>query len=165
MQNPFRSEEDPIVLLPALNPDIAIIHAQYVGEDGTVRIKGLTFADIEEAKSADVVIVSCEEIVPTWFIRSDPDQNSLPHFLVDAIVRVPYGAHPTACPYFYDYDAKHFALYRRMAEDDELYGGYLEEWVYRLTSHEAYLDKVGGASLVKIRANPVIGYAPGLDRR
>ena len=53
-----------MVLLPALKPDVAIIHAQYVGEDGTVRIKGLTFADIEQAKSADIVIVTCEEIVP-----------------------------------------------------------------------------------------------------
>ncbi|HOL06637.1 MAG TPA: CoA-transferase, partial [Syntrophorhabdaceae bacterium] len=55
MQNPFSEEEDNVVLLPALNPDIALIHVQYVGEDGTVRIKGLTFADIEQAKSADVV--------------------------------------------------------------------------------------------------------------
>ncbi len=94
-QNPFNGEDDKVLLLPALNPDVAIMHAQYVGEDGTVRIKGLTFADMEQAKSADVVIVTCEEIVPRSFIRLDPDQNSLPPFFVDAIVKVPYGAHPT----------------------------------------------------------------------
>lgn len=79
-QNPFNGENDKVVLLPALNPDVAIMHAQYIGEDGTVRIKGLTFADIEQAKSADIVIVTCEEIVPRSFIRLDPDQNSLPPF-------------------------------------------------------------------------------------
>ncbi|OPY64796.1 MAG: Glutaconate CoA-transferase subunit A [Syntrophorhabdus sp. PtaU1.Bin050] len=164
-QNPFNDEEDRYVLLPALNPDVALIHAQYVGDDGTVRIKGLTFADIEEAKSADTVIVTCEEIVPRSFMRLDPDQNALPPFLVDAIVRVPYGAHPTSCYAFYDYDAGHLNLYRRVAEDDELFKEYLDEWVYGISSREAYLNKVGGATLVEIKANSVLGYTPGLDRK
>ncbi|MHB8110613.1 MAG: CoA transferase subunit A, partial [Syntrophorhabdaceae bacterium] len=86
IQNPFRNDEDTVVLLPALTPDVTILHAQYVGEDGTVRIKGLTFADIEQAKAADIVIITCEDIVPRSFIREDPDQNCLPPFLVDAIV-------------------------------------------------------------------------------
>lgn len=164
-QNPFNDKDDQYVLLPALNPDVTIIHAQYVGDDGTVRMKGLTFADIEEAKAADAVIVTCEEIVPRSFIRLDPDQNSLPSFFVNAIVKVPYGAHPTACYSFYDYDAAHLNLYKRVAQDDELFDQYLQEWVYGVSSHEAYLDKIGGAALVKIRANSVLGYTPGLDRK
>lgn len=163
--NPFNGDEDKVVLLPALNPDVALIHAQYVGEDGTVRIKGLTFADIEEAKSADIVIVTCEEIVPSSFIRLDPDQNSLPPFFVDAIVKVPYGAHPTACYAFYDYDPKHLNLYKKIAGDDGLFKKYLDEWVYGVTSHEEYLDKIGSDMLFKIKANPVLGYAVGLDRK
>jgi glutaconate CoA-transferase, subunit A len=164
-QNPFNDEKDEVVLLPALNPDVAVIHAQYVGEDGTVRIKGLTFADLEEAKSADALIVTCEEIVPRSFIRMDPDQNSLPGFMVDAIVKVPYGGHPTACYAFYDYDAKHLNLYKKVAEDDGQFKRYLEEWVYGVPSHDAYLEKVGVTALQGIRANPVLGYAPGLDRK
>lgn len=165
VQNPFNGREDNVVLLPSLNPDVALIHAQYVGEDGTVRVKGLTFADIEEAKSADVVIVTCEEIVPRSFIRLDPDQNSLPPFLIDAIVVVPYGAHPTACPYFYDYDASHLNVYKDVAKDDKLFSQYIDEWVYGVSSHEEYLKKVGGAALVRIKANTVLGYTPGLDRK
>jgi glutaconate CoA-transferase subunit A len=164
-QNPFNREEDKVVLLPALNPDVALIHAQQVGEDGTVRIRGLTFADLEEAKSADIVIVTCEEIVPTSFIRLDPDQNSLPPFLVDAVVRAPYGAHPTACPYFYDYDVTHLNLYREMAEDDRRFKRYLKEWVLDISGHEQYLKKLDGATLAGIRSNSVLGYTPGLDRR
>jgi glutaconate CoA-transferase subunit A len=165
LQNPFESEEDKVVLLPALNPDVAILHTQYVGEDGTVRMKGLTFADLEQAKSADVVIVTCEEIVPRSFIREDPDQNSLPGFMVDAIVKMPFGAHPTSCYGFYDYDPMHFNLYKKSALDDDLFRKYLDEWVYGVSSHDAYLEKVGVAGIQRIRANSVVGYAPGLDRK
>ncbi|HNQ63522.1 MAG TPA: CoA-transferase [Syntrophorhabdaceae bacterium] len=165
MQNPFNEKDDKVVLLPALTPDVSIIHAQYVGEDGTVRIKGLTFADIEQAKSADVVIVTCEEIVPRSFIRLDPDQNTLPPFFVDAIVKIPYGAHPTGCFLYYDYDPKHLNLYKKIAGDDELFKQYLDEWVYGVPNHDAYLDKVGRETLFKIKANPIVGYAQGLDRK
>jgi len=164
-QNPFNSEDDKVVLLPALNPDVAIMHAQYVGEDGTVRIKGLTFADIEQAKSADIVIVTCEEIVPRSFIRLDPDQNSLPPFFVDAIVKIPYGAHPTAVYTCYDYDPKHLNLYKKVADDDRTFKEYLDEWVYGVKSHEEYLEKIGSTTLLQIKANPVLGYAVGLDRK
>ena len=165
IQNPFNGKQDKVVLLPALNPDVALIHAQSVGEDGTVRIKGLTFADMEQAKSADSVIVTCEEIVSRSFIRTDPDQNSLPPFMVDAIVKLPYGAHPTACGYFYDYDPSYLNMYKRIAKDDRLFRKYLKEWVYGVSNHEEYLDKVGMRALRKIKANPAVGYAPGLDRR
>jgi glutaconate CoA-transferase subunit A len=164
-QNPFNGEDDKVVLLPALNPDVAIMHAQYVGEDGTVRIKGLTFADIEQAKSADIVIVTCEEIVPRSFIRLDPDQNSLPPFFVDAIVKIPYGAHPTAVYTCYDYDPKHLNLYKKVADDDRTFKEYLDEWVYGVKSHEEYLEKIGSTTLLQIKANPVLGYAVGLDRK
>lgn len=165
IQNPFNGGEDRYVLLPALNPDVTLIHVPYVGEDGTVRIKGLTFADLEQAKAADKVIVTCEQIVPKSFIRMDPDQNSLPAFFVDAIVEVPYGAHPTACYCFYDSDPKHLNLYKKVADDDAQWKDYLQEWVYGPSSHEEYLEKVGLANLLRIKANPILGYAPGLDRK
>lgn len=162
-ENPFNGA-DKIVLLPALNPDVAIVHAQYVGEDGTVRIKGLTFADLEQARAADRVIVTCEEIVPRSFIREDPDQNSLGAFLVDAVVEAPFGAHPTACHYYYDYDPRHLKLYKDAASDDNLFQRYLEEWVYCLPTLGDYLDKVGVTDLLRIKANSVVGYAKDLDR-
>ena len=165
LQNPFEEKDDPVVLLPALTPDVALIHAQQVGEDGTVRIRGLTFADIEQAKSADAVIVACEEIIPRADIRSDPDQNSLPPFLVDAVVPIPFGAHPTACPFFYDYDAAHLNQYRKMAEDDRRFDQYLADWVYGVKDHSEYLDRIGESRLAEIRADSVLGYRKGLERR
>ena len=165
IDDPFGHEDDEVVLLPALTPDVSVIHAQQVSTDGTVRIKGLTFADLEQCKAASAVIVTCEEIVPESYLRLDPDQNALPPFLVDAVVPVPYGAHPTACGYFYDYDPVHLNYFKQVAKDDERWQAYLEEWVYGIESWDAYLDKIGGAQLARIRANTVAGYAPGLDRR
>jgi glutaconate CoA-transferase subunit A len=165
MDNPFNPNREPVVLLPALTPDVALIHAQLVGEDGTVRIKGLTFLDIEQAKAASRVIVTCEEVVPSAFLRQDPDQNSLPPFLVDAVVPAPFGAHPTACHYYYDYDPRHLNMYRQVAGDDNDFRKYLKEWVYEVADQEAYLAKVGVSDLMRIKANSSLGYAPGLDRR
>lgn len=163
--NPFNPDPEPVVLLPALTPDVALVHAQYVGEDGTVRIKGLTFLDIEQAKAASRVIVTCEEVVPAGFLRQDPDQNSLPPFLVDAVVPAPFGAHPTACHFFYDYDPRHLNMYRQVAVDDDRFRRYLDEWVYGVADQEAYLAKVGAVDLMRVKANSYLGYAPGLDRR
>ncbi len=165
IDNPLDDGGGQVVILPPLNPDVALIHVQYAGDDGTCRIDGLTFADIEQAKAAKKVIVSCEEIVPRAFIRQNPDQNCLAPFLVDALVQAPFGAHPTACHKFYDYDPMHLNMFKKMAPDDDRFQTYLEEWVYPFDSQEAYLAKVGIRDLLKIRANPALGYAPGLDRR
>ncbi|MFC1893487.1 CoA-transferase [Chloroflexota bacterium] len=164
MDNPFSDEDDKVVLVPAINADVALIHAQYVGDRGTVRIEGLKFTDVEIAKCADKLIVTCEEIVPESYLRHNPDINCLPFFLVDAIVVVPYGAHPTSCFNFYDYDAQHLNMYRKMAEDDSSFREYLDGWVYGVSSHEEYLDRVGIKRLLEIKANPAFGFRPGLER-
>jgi len=112
-----------------------------------------------------VVIVTCEEIVPRSFIRLDPDQNTLPSFFVDAIVKVPYGAHPTACYGYYDYDPTHLHLYKKAAKHDDCFKKYLDEWVYSVPTHEEYMNRVGVAALLSIKANSVVGYAQALDRK
>ena len=165
MNNPFSDEDEKVVLVPAINADVALIHAQYVGEEGTVRIEGLKLTDVEIAKCADKLIVTCEEIVPESYLRQNPDINCLPFFLVDAIVVAPYGAHPTSCFNFYDYDAQHLNMYRKMAEDDGKFAEYLDEWVYGVSSHEEYLAKVGIGRLLQIKANPAFGFRPGLERK
>ncbi|MCB2226775.1 MAG: hypothetical protein KQH53_08870 [Desulfarculaceae bacterium] len=164
-QNPFAEEDDPVVMLPALTPDVCLLHAQYVGTGGTVRIKGLSFLDVEQARASDAVIVTCEEIVPEEHLREDPDQNTFPGFLVDAVIPAPMGAHPTACHQYYDYDPAHLKLYREYALDDDKFQRYLDEWVLCFDTQEEYLAKVGVADLERIKASRVLGYAPGLDRR
>jgi len=153
------------ILLPPLNPDVALLHVQYVGQEGTVRIKGLTFADVEQARSAHHVIVSCEKIVSEEFIRTDADQNCLAGFMIDAIVKAPFGAHPTACFGFYDYDPFHLKLYATAAASDETFTKYLNDWVYPIKTPDDYIGRFGEDHLSRITADPLLGYARGLDRK
>ncbi len=59
---------------------------------------------------------------------------------------MPYGAHPTACRYFYDYDPSFLNDYRRVARDDEAWAAWLDEWVYGLAGHDEYVEKIGAAA-------------------
>jgi glutaconate CoA-transferase subunit A len=163
--DPFaETDPEPVVLVPAINPDVTVIHAQQADTQGTVRIAGLTFADVEQARAARHVIVTCEELVEPEVLRAEPDRNQLPFFAVDAVVHVPYGAHPTACYGFYDYDAQHLNAYRALASDDAQFEAYLDEYVRGVGGHAEYLAKIGPESLERIRAVPPFGYAPGLAR-
>jgi glutaconate CoA-transferase subunit A len=165
IDNPFESKNSNVVALKPLNPDVTILHAQYAGEDGTIRIEGLSFADIEQAKAAKKVIISCEHVVPENTLRQIPTQKSIPNFLVDAIVHSPMGAHPTACYNFYDYDPVHLNMFKKIGQSDELFKKYLNEWVFPFDNQEDYLEKVGAKNIINIRANPAFGYSVGLIRK
>jgi glutaconate CoA-transferase subunit A len=163
--DPFAGKDQkPVVLVPAINPDVTILHVQQADYQGTARISGLTFADVEQARAAKHVIITCEELVEPGVLRVEPDRNQIPFFAVDAVVHVPFGAHPCACYGYYDYDAQHLNLYRKMALNDENFAAYLDEYVLAIDSHEKYLDKIGTEALDRIRAVAPFGYAPGLKR-
>jgi glutaconate CoA-transferase subunit A len=167
MDNPFGSwgNAPKLVLVPAINCDVTILHVQKADREGTVRMEGLTFSDIEQAKCAKHVIVTCEEIVTSDVLKANPDQNQIPSFCVDAVVHIPYGAYPTACYRYYDYDPAYLNAYRKNAENDMRYSTYLEEFIYDVTDHQALLNKIGTEQLNAIAADPRTGYAVGLDRR
>jgi glutaconate CoA-transferase subunit A len=165
MDCPFTGKR--VVLLPAVNPDVAVIHAQMVGDQGTVRLLGQSFADVFMAAAARRVIVTTEQVVPEDFIRRSPEQNGIPFFRVDAVVPVPYGAHPTACHGVYDYDPQHYAVYAEAArQGPEAFGAYLQEWVLAPPDHWAYLERIGGTEkLCALKADPALGYNPAVTRR
>jgi len=165
LNDPFAEDEpEPLVLVPAINPDVTVIHVQQADRQGTVRFAGLTFADVEQARAARHIIVTCEELVEPEALRAEPERNQLPFFVVDAVVQVPYGAHPTACYGFYDYDAQHLNTYRRLALDEGRFAAYLDEYVRGVQDHAEYLARIGVEALERIRAVPPFGYAPGLAR-
>jgi glutaconate CoA-transferase subunit A len=146
--------------VPAIQPDITLLHVQKADTEGTCRIEGLTFADVEQAKAARHVIISCEELVSREEIRKDSDHNQIPFFIVDAVVHLPIGAHPTACNGYYDYDDAHLLFYGKEAETDPGFQAYLEKFVLGVTSHEEYLKLIGENRLNAIKADPVLGYRP-----
>ncbi|RTZ91740.1 MAG: CoA transferase subunit A [Deltaproteobacteria bacterium] len=165
IENPFaRGEAENLIAVPALNPDVTMIHAHQADAEGTVRIKGLTFTDVEQVKASKHVIVSCEELVEPGFLREDPMQNQIPFFMVDAVVPMPYGAHPTACYGYYDYDPVHLKLYAEKARHEASLKEYLTTFVYGTRDHVEYLSQVGEEALARIKADPETGYTPGLDR-
>lgn len=167
IDNPFHgwAETGKLVLVPAIHPDVTIIHVQKADCYGTARIEGLPFVDVEQAKAARHVIVTCEEIVQTEELRDTPEFNRLPFLCVDAVVPVPMGAYPTACYRHYDYDPVYLSSYDRSAKDDKKYEEYLQKFVYGVPDHKALLAGLPCDQLARIAADPRTGYAKGLDRK
>jgi glutaconate CoA-transferase subunit A len=164
MECPFTGQK--LLLLPAINVDFCILHAQQVATDGTVRMYGQTYGDVQQALCARTVIVTCEEIVDSNELRSEPERNQIPFFRVDHIVQVPFGAHPYACYRYYDYDPEQLALYHQKAKTSDGFEEYLDEYVYGVGSHEEYLKRIGGSRrLQNLSADPTLGYKPDLRRR
>ncbi|MFV0438781.1 MAG: CoA transferase subunit A [Desulfopila sp.] len=167
IDNPFGgwAGASKVVLVPAINPDVTILHVQKADEYGTCRIEGLNFADIDQAKAARHVIVTCEELVGTEELRKKPEYNQIPFIHVSAVVHMPHGAYPTSCYNHYDYDPVCLKQLACFAKDDTLYQRYLEKFVHGVDSHQGLLDLVGGEQLEMIAADRTTGYATGLDRR
>jgi glutaconate CoA-transferase subunit A len=167
IDNPFGrwAQASQLVLVPAINPDVTIIHAQQADRAGTVRIAGLPFADVEQAKAAHRVIVTCEEIVDTAYLRRQPEANQLPFFCVDAVVPLPMGAYPTACYRYYDYDPVYLNRYREHASDDARHDDYLKRFIFGVPDHGAFLKLQSPDQLAAIKADAHTGYAKDLDRK
>lgn len=167
MENPFGewAETQKVVLVPAINPDVTLLHVQKADKAGTIRIEGLPFTDVEQARAARRVIVTCEEIVATEDLRVAPERNQLPFFCVDAVVPVPMGAYPTACFRYYDYDPAFLKAYRQWAEDEDPFQEYLQRAVFGVEDHAEFLSRQPAEDLARIKADPDTGYATGLDRK
>lgn len=142
---PYTGEE--LVLVPALRPDVAILHAQYGDARGNLHIEGPPVADILFAQASDKVIATVEKLVSTEKLAEMG--ATIPYFYVTALTEVPYGAHPTACYPFYAYDRRHTAEYHRMASEgvEGFRDGYLQPYVYGCASHAEYLEAIGGAEV------------------
>ncbi len=164
-KNPFAPDPgENVILLPAINPDVTIIHAQKADAQGNVRIEGLTFSDVEQAKSAKYLIVTAEEIVDTSTLRADPQFNQLPSFFVDALVEVPYGAHPTQCYNYYDMDMSFLYGLIDATKDNESLHEFLTSHVFGVHDHREYIQRLGNQVLEAIKADPGLGYRSGLNR-
>jgi len=94
VSDPFGGED--VLVVKAIRPDIAIVHALRADRHGNAQFDGTYGMDDELAKSAKVVIVTCEEIVPTDVIAENPHMTKIPAFLVDHVIEAPFGAHPTS---------------------------------------------------------------------
>jgi glutaconate CoA-transferase subunit A len=146
---PFTGEQ--LLLVPALNPDVAIIHVQRSDSYGNAQIDGLQFMDIDLALAANSVILTTERIISNDQIRRAPDQTKIPFFCVDAVVEVPYGSAPHECYGLYEPMMKHMDAYVTQVNADPVGGmcDYLERYFYAPKSWNDYLALIGMEELLE----------------
>ncbi len=156
--------EGQLIHVPAARPDVCIAHVQQVGEDGTVKVIGQRYSDAEAMKAAKTLIVVAEEVVPEHVIRQDPGANLLPHYLVDAIVEVPWGAHPTGCYGFYEVDGAFIRDFYNRTKTQEGFDEWAQEWIFGVKDFNEYLEKLGFNRLDILRANSATKYSNRVKR-
>ena len=148
---PFTGDE--LVLVPALQPDVTLIHAQYADLHGNLCIEGPPVADILFAKAAKKVLATVEQVLSHEELK---DRGiSIPYFYVTNITEVEFGAHPTSCYPLYAYDRQHTKTYYQIASKgaEKFRSEYLEPYIFSCSSHEQYLDALGGKkSLTRLQA-------------
>jgi acyl CoA:acetate/3-ketoacid CoA transferase alpha subunit len=142
----------PITIVPALNPDVAVIHVHQADVYGNARVFGTGTSDVESALASKKVIISAEQIIDTEEIRRNPGATSIPYYAVDAVVHSPYGSYPGTCPGYYGSDPEGvFEVFRAVMGDQV--PAYLEKWVRPFASFEAMLEaRVGQEKLQAMTA-------------
>jgi glutaconate CoA-transferase subunit A len=136
---------NPVTVVPALNPDIAIVHVQRADAEGNAQIWGIIGEQKEAAFAARKVILTAEEIVSEADIRSDPNRTLIPGVIVDAVCHVPYAAHPSYTQGYYDRDNEFYLQWDAISQDQASIPAYLDEWVFGLDDRHAYWEKLGEA--------------------
>lgn len=144
----YRTVTDPysgqdVVVVPALNPDVAIVHVQRADANGNAHIWGIIGEQKEAAFAADRVIITAEEIVSENEIRSDPNRTLIPGFIVDAVCHVPHCAHPSYTQGYYDRDNAFYLAWDKISADPETLKNWLDEWVYGVKDRTEYWKKLG----------------------
>jgi glutaconate CoA-transferase subunit A len=136
---PFTGQK--VNLVPALFPDVALLHVQRADRFGNCQIDGYAHMDADIARAATTVLVTAEEIVDDDEARRHPDRTAIPGLVVDAVVPAALGAFPGECYGLYETDFSHFDLYVGLINDRGMDGAreYLERFVYGPASHEQYL--------------------------
>jgi glutaconate CoA-transferase, subunit A len=153
---PYTGKE--IVTVPAANPDVCIVHVQRADREGNAQYWGALGSVAAAALASKRIIVSCEEIVEHDIIQSSPHLTIIPAFRVDALVEIPWGAHPTEVIGCYNRDAFMYSLFARACGREDTMGQWMDEWVYgpkdRASYINYYIQKFGSSLLDSIRAKP-----------
>ncbi|MGD2142271.1 MAG: CoA-transferase [Candidatus Bathyarchaeota archaeon] len=142
VEDPFTGK--PLCLLPACYPDFVFMHVHRCDIYGNAQIDGIIIEDSELARAAKRLIVTTEEIIDNEEIRDHPDKTSVPFYLVDAVVEVPYGSHPGNMPGLYYSDEEHMAEWLSLSRSNEGVEKYLDKYVHSVDDFPEYIELVGG---------------------
>ncbi|MBI3359503.1 MAG: CoA transferase subunit A [Chloroflexi bacterium] len=150
--DPYSGAE--LLSVPALNPDVAIVHAQRADANGNTQIWGIIGEQKEAAFAAKRVIVTAEEIVPESVIRSDPNRTIIPAFIVSAVCHVPHAAHPSYTQGYYDRDNAFYLEWDKISSDGEAVKHWLDEWVYGVKDRDEYWETLGAETHARLAVKP-----------
>jgi glutaconate CoA-transferase, subunit A len=139
---PFTGEK--LTALPALYPDVAAIHVHESDCYGNCRIRGTSVADLDIARAAKRLIITCERLIPNNDIRQEPTLTNIPFYCVDAVCEVPYGSYPGNMPYEYFSDEEHIKLWLDVERDQDRYQNFLDNFVFGVRDFHEYLQRCGG---------------------
>jgi glutaconate CoA-transferase subunit A len=160
LRDPYSGQE--VITVPALNPDVAIIHVQRADREGNAHLWGIIGEQKEVAFAARRVILTAEQIVDEDVIRSDPNRTLIPGFIVSAVCHVPYASHPSYAQGFYDRDNDFYLKWDKVSESIEAVKSYLDEWVYGVKDRQEYWQKLGREVhrrlAIKPRPSAVVNY-------
>jgi glutaconate CoA-transferase, subunit A len=158
--DPYSGRE--VVVVPALNPDVAIVHVQRADVEGNAHLWGILGEQKEAAFAAEKVILTAEEIVDQEVIRSDPNRTIIPGFIVNAVCHVPYCSHPSYTQGYYDRDNSFYLKWDEISKSPQSVKEYLDDWVFSVKDRSDYWDKLGPDvhEKLKIKSRPstVIDY-------
>src|SRR5215217_9200322 len=139
--DPFGGKD--VIVVSALNPDVAIVHVQRADANGNAHLWGIIGEQKEAAFAAMKVILTAEEIVDESIIRSDPNRTMIPGIVVTAVCHVPFACHPSYAQGYYDRDNQFYLAWDKVSESAEATTQYLEEWVYGVKDRNEYWGKLG----------------------
>jgi glutaconate CoA-transferase subunit A len=139
--NPFGGKD--VIVVSALNPDVAIVHVQRADANGNAHLWGIIGEQKEAAFAAKKVILTAEEIVDESVIRSDPNRTMIPGIVVSAVCHVPFACHPSYAQGYYDRDNEFYLAWDKISESAEATKRYLDEWVYGVKDRNEYWEKLG----------------------
>jgi len=138
--------------VPALNPDVAIIHVQRADSLGNAQIWGLMGVQREAAFASQRVVIVAEELVEREVIRSDPNRTLIPGMIVDAVVLEPFGAHPSYAQGYYDRDNQFYVDWYKISKNRESMERYISEWILGVSTRQEYQEKLGQDYIERLKA-------------
>jgi glutaconate CoA-transferase, subunit A len=139
---PYTGEE--LAAVPALNPDVTIVHAQRADRNGNTQVWGLMGVQKEAAFASKRVVVVVEELVDERVIRADPNRTLIPGLIVDAVVVEPWGCHPSYAQGHYDRDNEFYVAWEEISRDPARLQGYLDEQVHGVRDRAEYMRRQPG---------------------
>ena len=155
IEDPFTGQK--LLAVPALYPDVGIIHVHQADIYGNAQIDGTSIVDLDLAKASKRLIVTTERMVETEEFRRDPRKTSIPYWQVDAVCHVPFGSYPGNMPFEYFSDERHLAEWVEVEQDEARFAAFLDKFIYGVDNFETYLALAAGEQrLAELRSLEIL---------